>query len=90
MKSAAWDEDDEDWYDDEDQLDDEEAVACPECGAAVSSYIDKCAKCGYWLTDADRRKLRPGVQRPAWQLWTAAILIAGFVVFLLLAGLTIF
>jgi hypothetical protein len=90
MHDTAYDEPDEDWYDDEDDLDDDDPVACPECGTAISSYSDKCPKCGYWLADADRRALRRGERRPLWQRVVAAILIIGFLGFLLLAGLTIF
>jgi hypothetical protein len=81
--------DDEDWYDD-DAPDDDEPIDCPECGAEMHGYIDKCPKCGYWLTDSDRRELRPGVRRPAWQRATAAILIIGFLLLLILAGWTVF
>ena len=49
---------DEDWYDDGDDPDDEDAVDCPECGGLISGLTDKCASCGYWLSAADRRKLR--------------------------------
>jgi hypothetical protein len=82
------DADDEDWY--EDDSDDGEPIDCPECGAELWEFVDKCAKCGYWLSEADRRKLRRGEERPAWQRATAAILIAGFILCLILAGLTIF
>jgi hypothetical protein len=85
------DSNDEDWYDD-DATDDnnDESVDCPECGREISGYLDKCASCGYWLTAADRRRLRPGESRPVWQRLTAAILIAGFLLFLILAGITLF
>jgi ribosomal protein S27AE len=83
--------DDEDWYDDDqDDLDDGESVECPECGTAMSEFLDKCPKCGYWLLDADRRALRPGTLRPLWQRAVAVLLIAGFLFLLLLAGWTIF
>jgi hypothetical protein len=93
------DEDDADWSgedwsddddDDDDSPEDDESVACPECGATISGYLDKCTQCGYWVTDADRRALRPGEMRPLWARAMAAVLIVAFLLCLLLAGMTIF
>jgi hypothetical protein len=98
MSINTWGDDDaenwtcEDWSDDadDDEPDEDEPVNCPECGGPISSFSDKCSKCGYWLTDADRRGLRPSESLPAWQKFTAAIIILAFLVCLLVAGLTIF
>lgn len=57
------DPDDEDWYDDEGEsadLDDD-AISCPECGAEIYADLDHCPKCGYWLSDDDRRTRTPGL-----------------------------
>jgi hypothetical protein len=83
--------DEEDWYDDENELDDadDESTDCPECGRELSGYCDKCNHCGYWLTPADRRRLRPDDTRPMWQRMTAVILIA-VLLFLLLGALSWF
>jgi hypothetical protein len=81
----------EDWSDDDDgSPEEDESIACPECGATISGYLDKCAQCGYWLTEADRRALRPGVDRPRWQKAVVACIILAFLLCLLLAGITIF
>lgn len=72
---------DEEWHDDDDAAD-AETNPCPECGAPVSEYSDKCPACGYWLSEADRRALGTGASRPAWQKITALVLLAVF-----LAGL---
>jgi hypothetical protein len=99
MTSRDWDDDEdsdwsgEDWSDGDDgdfNEDNETPIDCPECGEQMHDYVDKCSKCGYWLTAADRRKLRPSKRRPAWQKSTASILIAAFILCLILAGLTIF
>jgi hypothetical protein len=82
----------EDWSDGgyEDAPDDDEPTACPECGAAMSGHTDKCPRCGYWVTDEDRRVLRPGSKRPTWQRAVAALFILGFLLLLLLAGISLF
>jgi hypothetical protein len=67
-------EDDEAWCDD-DQLDDEVAAECPECGAEVPSFIDRCPACGYWLSDADRRAATPGLRKQLWLKVTAVVVI---------------
>ncbi len=73
------DDDDEDWYDDGDNLDDDdEAVCCPECGSTIVGLIDKCAACGYWLTAADRRRLRSEGAKPWWVTLTLVILLLMF------------
>jgi hypothetical protein len=70
--------DDEDWYDG-DEPDDGDPVACPECGEPVADFLDKCPACGYWLSAADRRRLRPGhVAKPLWVKATAIVLLAIF------------
>jgi hypothetical protein len=97
MTSRDWDDDEdsdwsaEDWSDDGNFDDEDETlIDCPECGAAMSDDIDKCPKCGYWLSAADRRQLRRGESRPAWQKAIATLLIAAFILCLILAGLTVF
>lgn len=73
------DDDDEDWYDDGDDLDDdEEAVGCPECGSTIAGLTDKCTACGYWLTAADRRKLRFEDAKPWWVTLTVVALLLVF------------
>jgi hypothetical protein len=69
--------DDEDWHDDE--PDDGDPVHCPECGEPVSDFLDKCPACGYWLSAADRRALRPRESHPAWVKATAVVLLVIFV-----------
>lgn len=69
--------DKEDWYDEDDQpveLNDESAV-CPECGGLVYQFTNKCPACGYWITDADRRRLWNGESKPKWVLITATIIL---------------
>ncbi len=73
------DDSDEDWYGDGDeQGDDDDVVHCPECGGLISSLTDKCAACGYWLTAADRRKLRSEGVKPWWVTLTVVILLLMF------------
>ena len=72
------DRDDEDWNDDGGESDDEEAVPCPECRKPVPGFLDKCPACGYWLSAADRRRLRSNESKPKWVLITAIVLIAIF------------
>lgn len=69
---------DEDWYDDGDDPDDEDAVHCPECGGLISGLTDKCASCGYWLSAADRRKLRSEGAKPWWVTLTVVVLLLMF------------
>lgn len=75
--------DDEDWYDDDDELDEEQSAHCPECGGRIHSVTDKCPSCGYWLSDADRRVMWSGMDKPKWIKITAAILLAAFLLSLL-------
>lgn len=88
------DDGDEDWADVEQEWSydggEEVEVACPECRSKIYQFVDKCPKCGYWLTAADRRKLRPGESRPAWQSLTAVIIILAFLICLLMGGFAIF
>jgi hypothetical protein len=87
-----WDDDwlGEDWSDDGDDGLDEGSSPCPECGAAISSLIDKCPQCGYWLTEVDRRTIGRDSSRPYWQRLTAAMLLLAFLLCLLMAGIFIF
>ncbi len=82
--------DDEDWYDDDDEPDDEEAARCPECGGSVHSVSDKCPACGYWLSEADRRAMWTGMDKPVWIKVTAAIVLMAIVAGLLAAGVAFF
>jgi hypothetical protein len=72
---------DEDWSDDDDGVDadDEETASCPECGRPIPSVTDKCPACGYWLTAADRRRLRPRESKPKWIVITATVVLVGLV-----------
>ena len=75
--------DDEDWQDEDDEeLVEEVAAQCPECGAPVYMVTRKCPACGYWVSQADRRRFWPGESQPAWVKATALILLL-----ILLAGL---
>jgi hypothetical protein len=78
---------DENWSDDDDieDLDDDESATCPECGKLIPSMTDKCAACGYWLTAADRRRLRPSESKPKWVVITATVVL----VVLVLAALSL-
>jgi len=78
------DPDDEAWYDDED-ADSDAALPCPECGAVIYDHLDHCPKCGYWLTDADRRTQNAGGFSRVVRI-VAILLIVVFLVTLLLAG----
>ena len=69
---------DEDWYDDEEALEDVESGLCPECGAEMIDVVDKCAVCGYWLTEADRRNMWSGTSKPLWLKVTAWIVLMTF------------
>ena len=89
MSNNEWD-DEETWANDGDELDEEDVAPCPECGHAVHSLTDKCANCGYWLSDADRRAVRPSESKPMWLRLTAAILLAAFLFSLLAVGFTLF
>jgi hypothetical protein len=76
--------DDEDWYDDE-TANADAALPCPECGAAIYDDLDYCPKCGYWLTDADRRaQIGGGFSRVV--RIVAIVMIVVFLATLLLAG----
>ena len=77
MSDRDWDHDDEDWYGDGDS-DDEESASCPECGATVYEFLDKCPNCGYWLSDADRRAAYPSATKPLWLRVTAVIVLLAF------------
>jgi hypothetical protein len=81
---------DEDWYDDENEPDDGEPVSCPECGGPVHEFLDKCPACGYWLSAADRRALRPGESKPSWIRTTAIVVLVAIVFGLLVAGVAFF
>ena len=78
MSGRDWDDDDEDWYDDDIDSDDEESASCPECGETVYSFLDKCSRCGYWLSDADSRAVYPGASKQLWLRLTAVILLLAF------------
>jgi hypothetical protein len=69
------DDDDEDWYDDPAD-DDDESAPCPECGADVPVITGKCASCGYWLTEADRREIYASESQPRWLKITAVVVLA--------------
>jgi hypothetical protein len=85
MRDRDWD--DEDWCDeDDDASDEEESASCPECGGTVYSFSDKCPKCGYWLTDADRRAVYPSASKPLWLRITAVVVLLAFLASLLLAS----
>jgi hypothetical protein len=69
--------DDEDWYDDDDaEPEDAPPRPCPECGKPIADFLDKCPACGYWLSAADRRALKPHESTPAWVKVTALVLLA--------------
>jgi hypothetical protein len=70
----------EDWTDEEDEPDDTESAPCPECGATIHSVLDKCPKCGYWLTDEDRQFMWSGARKPKWLMITAWVVLAIFVI----------
>jgi hypothetical protein len=93
MTNDDWDEEESDedsWADDDDELDDEdESASCPECGGTIHGVTDKCPSCGYWLTDADRREMRPG-EKQLWLRVTAVIVLAAFLFTLLAVGFTLF
>ncbi|MEM9351638.1 MAG: hypothetical protein AAGA92_01365 [Planctomycetota bacterium] len=56
MHEEDWGE--EDWDDDGDYDPEEEGTAsCPECGAEIQLILEQCPECGYWLTEADRRRI---------------------------------
>ncbi len=85
MSDDSWD-DEEDWYDDEDEPSaNEPEVACPECGAAVYADAEACPKCGYWLTEADRRAIGPGAARATWIRVAAVVVLIAFVTVFVLA-----
>jgi len=70
--------DDEGWYDHEaddsgDSVD--ESAPCPECGETVHVITGKCAACGYWLSDADRRGMWASESKPLWLKATAVMLL---------------
>jgi ribosomal protein L37E len=81
---------DEDWYDDDDEPDDDEAVSCPECGRPVYNFLDKCPACGYWLSAADRRALRPGESKPSWIRITTIVVLAAMLAGLFAASVAFF
>jgi hypothetical protein len=87
MRDNEWNDDpgdDEEWSDDGDELDDDDdAVRCPECDSLISSLTDKCALCGYWLTPADRRKLRSEDVKSWWVTLTVVVLLLMFLATLL-------
>jgi hypothetical protein len=78
---------DEDWSDDDfnEDFDEDEPATCPECGKLIPSLTDKCPTCGYWLTAADRRHLRPSDSKPKWVVITATVVL----VVLVLAALSL-
>jgi predicted nucleic acid-binding Zn ribbon protein len=82
MSDESWD-DDEDWYDEPDQPD-EWVVECPECGAAMAADAGMCPKCGYWLTEADRRAMEAG-PRGTWIKIVAVVALIAFVTVFVLA-----
>jgi uncharacterized paraquat-inducible protein A len=71
--------DDEEWYDEDDdssqEPDESETGHCPECSDPVYEFTNKCPACGYWLTDADRRRMSSGASKPTWVLVTAGIIL---------------
>jgi predicted nucleic acid-binding Zn ribbon protein len=77
------DPDDEDWTDDEDA----DAVACPECGAAIYADLDHCPQCGYWLTDADHRTRDPSLFQSRGVRIVALVMLVIFVLVLLAGSL---
>lgn len=85
-----WPCDDEDWTDEEDDSGDSESAPCPECGAIIDSILDRCPKCGYWLTDEDRQNLWAGARKPAWLMITAWVVLAVFVVPIIAIVMAIF
>jgi hypothetical protein len=71
--------DDEEWYEEDDDGSQEpvesETGHCPECSGPVYEFTNKCPACGYWLTDADRRRMSSGASKPTWVLVTAGIIL---------------
>ena len=69
--------DDEDWYDDDsaDNASEETAGQCPECRGPVYEFTTMCPACGYYLTDADQRRLWSSAAKPKWVLITAALIL---------------
>ena len=95
MDDDPWNDDEdsfgEDWYDEDEEGDapqDGQAAHCPECNAAVYAVADRCASCGYWLTDSDRKKIWPGEERPTWLRMTAVVALVAMLLGLL-AGLVL-
>lgn len=76
----VWSYDDEDWTDEECELDDSESAPCPECGATIHSVLDRCPKCGHWLTAEDRQNMWSGLGKPTWLIVTAWVALALFVI----------
>jgi hypothetical protein len=80
----------EDWYEEDDEPDDDEPVPCPECGGPIHGVTDKCPACGYWLSEADRRAMWSGMDKPVWLKVTAVIVLITIVMGLLAAGIAFF
>ena len=81
--------DDEEWHE-EDAESDDEGAACPECGGPIHTVTDKCPNCGYWLSEADRRAMWSGMEKPTWIKATAVIVLITIVLGLLSAGVAFF
>jgi hypothetical protein len=79
----------EDWSDDGEDDAEDDAAPCPECGADMSTLIDRCPHCGYWVTEADQRRHWPGARWPMWQRATAVIILLVVILTLLIAGVLI-
>ncbi len=69
--------DDENWYDDDvdDEPNDDETGHCPECRGPVYEFTNKCPACGYYLTEADQRRLWSSHSKPKWVLITAVVIL---------------
>ena len=80
MSDSDWTIDDEHWNDGEDDdVENAAAIPCPECGAELFDDADHCHRCGHWLSEADRRAMWSGTQRPAWIKWVAVVMLTAFV-----------
>ncbi len=93
MTDENWHE--EEWDDDsypEYDASDEGTAPCPECGGEIQLILEQCPACGYWLTEADMRRIEgpkyrsEGLTAMAWVV--AGVVVLGLVCAAVLAGLS--